>query len=1357
MAGYIIELYKNIISDGDYWGEQGYKDASLKGKAFITYGAFDKMAISRTNAFSRMRDMSKLSRSWIGDRQTILLYELSEENRVIYNDMGEEPGIYVIPDDGGSMRRSDSLFIGITVLQFRNNPQDTEVDVKELLENCRKNILHIVKEQGDSSTNVDCSVFGVLGSYGVAVLWVSDQFVEILRLINFIKGKDICAAVTDSIPENSVLLSAFTIFAKNILPNEIVNAKLPSVKGKAILQVTLQTNLNDSIIDELEQKIPGIESFHSAGEHDLLLFTDAKNLYNRFEKKEIFDPQNHFYRDHILQTNLELCETITKDGLTDILPLSLEREEKKGANWYDENLQKKVEESYDLLRRRFFEYFPKTAGMVDSLDLLYGDYLSKIATVSNIMWAEDFAHHFLAILNVLNKNLEIVVTGETAISTVDVLKDFREILNGFEYQIVHIAESNNLVLDTPKCHLRYTGQNNLTLYAYFGIVKDIIELIYSMQRMCKQSQLIPLILVDTVPIIQSVLFSDYGEPDEDRVLIISLPMMALYSIPAYSPYLFHELYHYAVPEDRAIRNWKKGSCLVTMGIANVIKWLLYSKTQGLAMKDVVGIVSHILLPYIYSIVTVCYHDEIMEEIQSRDITGLTKEQANKKIPSWGIYEENLIQDLKSLVSDTKDAVLEDNLVYLALRNLFYEKEAIKRRAEQWMSYEASFDSGDKEKIKHEMSSFMDSLVGLVENIDGKNKTEVFRGLIHSTQLPPEDLIDLEELIDVSVALSEVLCDIPMVELAGMDVTIYLLSYVKIRKDILKKGDCEVQMQDFIRVGIVIDYFLGFHVSANENRKKIEAVREDFVNSYIGLYYSEHRAGKQSSLKTYLEVLADEAGKWFDDLKIWYKQYAATYRIYSSLFQSILMESEIKKRIGENKREIRNRFSGLKTVEYYYAVKAYGYGLRSIIANNHLYSEKCKRDEIKIIHDDFQKQVFEMNIYAIQKYQKQKRFGELNQMCDDLYDKNAPYGFDKKKIKSPENIFADPVRVNLERRGNEKIYYRYTVDGIESLCGIISTISETFSKQDRHVYKNKNLNHNLWYRGHQKEEYKLLPTAMRRYKTVSNTYKSLFFYQRKAYEEFKFRADTSSDHIDKTGFTDCDYLALMQHYGAPTIYMDWSESAIQALYFALEAYIDPKKANEQNDKNAILYILHPNLYNKARNEIMKISFEEGTDRKLDELMEKTIQENTDRLPNLSVDYNKDTYAMFLLGRNEDESSIKKPKLKRIDTLYDEEEKERLLYLPLAIYSSRANARIRAQFGMFTAFNIYTQPRMNQDFDYMAFEAIQEFYLDYFKDARPFMYCVVIKNDSKKKIADWLKAMGVSKEMIYPELSNIGERI
>lgn len=673
-----------------------------------------------------------------------------------------------------------------------------------------------------------------------------------------------------------------------------------------------------------------------------------------------------------------------------------------------------------------------------------------------------------------------------------------------------------------------------------------------------------------------------------------------------------------------------------------------------------------------------------------------------------------------------------------------------------MTYESSFGMENTEKILHELSRFIDSLVGLIENISSQNKTEVYKERIKSTKLQPDRLVGLGEVLGVSIALSEALCDISMVELAGMDVTIYLLSYVKILKDILRRGDCDVQMQDFVRVGVVIDYFLGFEVSAKEIRKKIEAVRTDFVNSYIGLYYSEHKA-RTLALKIYLGELESEAEKWMDDLEIWYKQYVATYRIYSCLFHEILLQSGIKEWNGTDIRESRNKFSDLKTVEYYHAVKEYGYGIKSVIMNSKLYSEADKREEIKRLRDDFQKDVFEMNIYVIQKYQKQKSFGDLNEICKTSYHKNQPYIISASNLKNPENLFINRGKFSMSRRDKEKISWQYVADGIESLCGIISIISDAFGRQDMQVYKNRNLNHNLWYRGHQKQEYKLLPSAMRKYKTVSNTHKNLCDFQRKAYEEFRFRADASADQIDKAGYTDCDYLALMQHYGAPTIYMDWSESAIQALYFALEAYIDPKKSNEQNDENAILYVLHPNLYNKARDEIMKIAFEEDSDSELDHMMKSTLQKNTGGLPNLSVDYNKKKYAMFLLGEKEKGLGMGKPKRKEIKALYDEEEKLRLLYLPLAIYSSRANVRIQAQFGMFTAFNIYTQPSGNQNFDYMAFESIQEFYLDYFKDAQPFMYSIVIRSDSKKKIADWLKAMGVSKEMIYPELSNIGERI
>lgn len=524
---------------------------------------------------------------------------------------------------------------------------------------------------------------------------------------------------------------------------------------------------------------------------------------------------------------------------------------------------------------------------------------------------------------------------------------------------------------------------------------------------------------------------------------------------------------------------KKGCCLITIGIVNVIKWLIYSNAEELTMKNTLGIVNHVLLPYIYSAVITCYYDEVVEEIQGQIETGMTREEADKKIPVWSKYEQKLTQDLISLVSDVKDVELENNLVYQALRNIIHEKEAIIRKTGQWMTYESSFGMENTEKILHELSRFIDSLVGLIENISSQNKTEVYKERIKSTKLQPDRLVGLGEVLGVSIALSEALCDISMVELSGMDVTIYLLSYVKILKDILKRGDCDVQMQDFVRVGVVIDYFLGFEVSAKEIRKKIEAVRTDFVNSYIGLYYSEHKA-RTLALKIYLGELESEAEKWMDDLEIWYKQYVATYRIYSCLFHEILLQSSIKEWNGTDIRESRNKFSDLKTVEYYHAVKEYGYGIKSVIMNSKLYSEADKREEIKRLRDDFQKDVFEMNIYVIQKYQKQKSFGDLNEICKTSYHKNQPYIISASNLKNPENLFINRGKFSMSRRDKEK-----------------------------------------------------------------------------AYEEFRFRADASADQIDKAGYTDCDYLALMQHYGASTIYMDWSESAIQALYFALEAYIDPK--------------------------------------------------------------------------------------------------------------------------------------------------------------------------------------------------------
>ena len=121
MVGYIIELYKNIISN-DGSDESQEDNKNLKKNAYITFGDFDRMAVSTTTAFSRMRDMSKLSRTWKGDRQTILLYELSHDNEVIYKDTDEEQGFFYISQ--GKEKKCEELFVGVTILQFKNSPTE---------------------------------------------------------------------------------------------------------------------------------------------------------------------------------------------------------------------------------------------------------------------------------------------------------------------------------------------------------------------------------------------------------------------------------------------------------------------------------------------------------------------------------------------------------------------------------------------------------------------------------------------------------------------------------------------------------------------------------------------------------------------------------------------------------------------------------------------------------------------------------------------------------------------------------------------------------------------------------------------------------------------------------------------------------------------------------------------------------------------------------------------------------------------------------------------------------------------------------------------------------------------------------
>ena len=97
---------------------------------------------------------------------------------------------------------------------------------------------------------------------------------------------------------------------------------------------------------------------------------------------------------------------------------------------------------------------------------------------------------------------------------------------------------------------------------------------------------------------------------------------------------------------------------------------------------------------------------------------------------------------------------------------------------------------------------------------------------------------------------------------------------------------------------------------------------------------------------------------------------------------------------------------------------------------------------------------------------------------------------------------------------------------------------------------------LWFRGVANEDYYPVPGTV--WKNVPIHKEGLL--------EHQFLV-SYQNYIDNKNLTDWDLFALMQHHGLPTRLLDWSESSLVALYFALTT--EP----ESNAKRAV-WVINP---------------------------------------------------------------------------------------------------------------------------------------------------------------------------------------
>lgn len=102
---------------------------------------------------------------------------------------------------------------------------------------------------------------------------------------------------------------------------------------------------------------------------------------------------------------------------------------------------------------------------------------------------------------------------------------------------------------------------------------------------------------------------------------------------------------------------------------------------------------------------------------------------------------------------------------------------------------------------------------------------------------------------------------------------------------------------------------------------------------------------------------------------------------------------------------------------------------------------------------------------------------------------------------------------------------------------------------------------IWYRGQGIAEWGLTPHYLRLNGAQSES---------TLLKRFKQSAAMLIDSAPKESF---DWLFLMQHYGVPTRLLDWSESPLAALYFAVE------NLEKHGDEDGALWLIYPSELNK----------------------------------------------------------------------------------------------------------------------------------------------------------------------------------
>lgn len=312
---------------------------------------------------------------------------------------------------------------------------------------------------------------------------------------------------------------------------------------------------------------------------------------------------------------------------------------------------------------------------------------------------------------------------------------------------------------------------------------------------------------------------------------------------------------------------------------------------------------------------------------------------------------------------------------------------------------------------------------------------------------------------------------------------------------------------------------------------------------------------------------------------------------------------------------------------------------------------------------------------------------------------------------------------------------------------------------------------LWFRGQEQTGcyYYLEPgiyryIALKKEKNLVNdnkTYGTIWLKEEYRYQHFMAR---NYEKVDSMPDSLIEWQEIMQHYLSKTRLMDWSESAIVALGFALEAYINPIEDHEtqyrrQND-SPVVWTLNPiglnhAVYESLQTQELVYRALPGVQTEVKNEIATALQKNKEMYFDLENSVNGGVNGLISLSGIE---ALRKFQGAEIHENVVKQRFNPFFYLllryysdgigvgvnelpPLAIIHPYHSERIHEQKGAFTIFPYYADVPEKESY-------ISPFAMENMSKIKEYLDKIVIMNPWK--VAEELKTMGLRRSHLYPEM-------